>query len=432
MSKTATVVIGLMLAAAGAAGGFWFGQKPKEDAAKGAGAQGGGDKGATAKGIAPITVEATSVVAIPLPQGITTVGSLRSDESIVVRPEVAGRIAEILFQEGQRAVKGTVLIRLDPAVNRAEVQQARANLALAQAKFNRSVELLQKGFVSAQARDEAENNLRVTEASVALAEARLAKTEIKAPFGGILGLRVISLGDYVKEGQDLVNLESIDPLKVDFRIPEIYLKDVQVGQTLQVSLDALPGKTFEGRVFAVNPLLDAGGRSFVIRAIVRNSDTSIRPGMFARVLLMTREVKDSLVLPETALVPQGDDQYVFRVVEGKAQRVKIGLGQRRDGKVEILNGLAVGDIVVTAGQPKIRDGSAVRVAPSDRPGAGKDTEAGGNGRGKGGPDGKGVGKGEARDKDGKAQALPINADVPDRPASPPKSTTSVPASSTRS
>ena len=309
-----------------------------------------------------MVVEAAKVTVQSLPQTITAVGSLRSDESITVRPEVAGRIRDILFQEGQRVAKGATLVRLDAAVNAAEVEQARANLKLAQSKYDRAVELSQQNFISGQARDEAENNLRVAEAAVALAAARLAKTEIKAPFAGVIGLRVVSVGDYVKEGQDVVNLESIDPLKVDFRVPEIYLAQVQVGQTLTVALDALPGKSFEGKVLALNPLIDAAGRSLVIRAVVRNTDTSLRPGMFARVKLITRDAKEALVVPEQAIVPQGDEQYVFRVVEGKAARVKVDIGQRREGKVEVLKGLGPSDVVVTAGQLKLRDGVPVTIA----------------------------------------------------------------------
>ena len=242
------------------------------------------------------------------------------------------------------------------------MQQARANLKLAQSKFQRAVDLARQNFISGQAKDEAENNLRVAEAAVALAAARLAKTEIKAPFTGVIGLRVVSVGDYVKEGADVVNLESIDPLKVDFRVPEIYLAQVQAGQTLSVALDALPGRTFSGKVLAVNPLIDAAGRSVVIRALVRNTDASLRPGMFARVTLITRDEKEALVIPEQAIVPQGDEQYVFRVVDGKVVRVKVDIGQRRDAKVEVLKGLAANDVVVTAGQLKLRDGMPVTIA----------------------------------------------------------------------
>jgi membrane fusion protein (multidrug efflux system) len=359
MTKTPLAVAAVAGIALAAGGGYWYGSKrPGADTTASAPA-----KAAAAPASGPLTtVEATKVMLQALPQTITTVGSLRSDESITVRPEVAGRISAIAFQEGQRVAKGATLVRLDPAINQAEVQQARANLKLAQSKYERAVDLSGRNFISGQAKDEAENNLRVAEAAVALADARLAKTEIKAPFNGIIGLRVVSVGDYVKEGADVVNLESIDPLKVDFRVPEIYLTQLQVGQTLTVALDALPGKTFEGRVFAVNPLIDAAGRSVVIRALVRNADTSLRPGMFARVRLITRDEKQALVIPEQAIVPQGDEQYVFRIVDGKVARVKVDIGQRRDAKVEILKGLGPDDIVVTAGQLKLREGMAVSVA----------------------------------------------------------------------
>jgi membrane fusion protein, multidrug efflux system len=144
-------------------------------------------------------------------------------------------------------------------------------------------------------------------------------------------------------------------------VPEIYLKQIQVGQTLHVALDAIPGKTFEGKVFAVNPLVDAAGRAIVIRAVVRNPDTSLRPGMFARVRLITRDMQDALAIPEQAIVPQGDEQYVFKVSNGRAVRVKVEVGQRRDGKVEIVKGLEPTDMVVTAGHLKIRDGVPVTI-----------------------------------------------------------------------
>ncbi len=367
------VLVALALVAA-VAGGYWLGQRPANNAAS---ATDGGGKsvagGAVASNAAGgngnpgVAVEAMKVAVASLPQSITAVGSLRSDESVTLRPEVAGRISTIGFGEGQRVTKGALLVRLDPAINEAEVQQARANLKLAQSKFDRAVDLSKSNFISGQAKDEAENNLKVAEAALQLAAAKRDKMDIRAPFSGIIGLRQVSIGDYVKEGADLVNLESIDPLKVDFRVPELYLKQVKVGQTLQVALDALPGKTYQGSVFAINPLVDAAGRSIVIRAVVKNADTALRPGMFARVRLITDQRQDSLVVPEQALVPQGTEQYVFKVVDGKAQRVKVDIGQRRDAKVEVVQGLAADDVVVIAGQQKLRDGAQVRLANGGAP-----------------------------------------------------------------
>jgi membrane fusion protein (multidrug efflux system) len=361
MNKTVVATVAVAVLIAAAAGGYWMGQQrtPVAPTAQAMSAKGGPAQGPAANAV---TVEAAKVARASMPQTITAVGSLRSDESIMLRPEVAGRISAIRFQEGQRVAKGDTLVLLDPAINDAEVQQARANLTLAKSKFDRSVDLAKSNFISGQAKDEAENNLKVAQAALTLTEAKLAKATLKAPFSGIIGLRSVSVGDYVKEGADIVNLESIDPLKVDFRVPEMYLAQVKVGQPLSVALDAMPGKTFEGRVFAVNPLLDAAGRAVVIRAQVRNADTSLRPGMFARVRLVTKDVQSALVVPEQSLVPLGEEQFVFKVVDGKAVRAKVEIGQRRDGKAEVVNGVAADDMVVTAGQLKLRDGVPVRLA----------------------------------------------------------------------
>ena len=357
-------MLGIAIAAGG---GYWFGQQ-KSGGGTGAGkAPSSGASGPVTadKGSASaqaVMVEAITAATAPMPQSITAVGSLRSDESVTLRPEVAGRVSAIAFQEGRPVGKGSTLVKLDPAINEAEVLQAKANLTLAKAKYDRAVDLQKQGFISGQARDEAENSLKVMEASLALATAKLNKMEIRAPFSGLIGLRSVSVGDYVKEGQDMVNLESIDPLKVDFRVPEIYLKQVQVGQKLEVSLDAMPGRKYDGMVSAINPLVDAAGRSIVVRAQVKNADTQLRPGMFARVKLLTKDERDALVLPEQVLVPQGEEQYVFRVVEGKAARTKVEVGQRRDSKVEIVRGISPGDTIVTAGQLKLRDGTPVTLA----------------------------------------------------------------------
>jgi membrane fusion protein (multidrug efflux system) len=369
MNKSVVAAIAVLGVLVAAGGGYWLGQQRSgAPVASDKTAQGGAPTAAGANrgpgGPAPaVSVEAITAATAPMPQTITAVGSLRSDESVTVRPEVAGRVIAIGFQEGRPVAKGVTLVKLDPAVNEAEVQQAKANLILAKSKYERAIDLQKQGFISGQAKDEAENNLMVAQAALALTAARLAKTEIRAPFSGIIGLRSVSIGDYVKEGQDLVNLESIDPLKVDFRLPEVYLKQVQVGQTLQVSLDALPGRVYDGKVFAINPLVDAAGRAIVIRAQVANADTALRPGMFARVRLVTKDERDALVLPEQALVPQGEEQYVFRVVDGKAARTKVDVGQRRDGRVEIVKGVAPGEIIVTAGQLKLRDGVPVTLVP---------------------------------------------------------------------
>ena len=363
MKKAVLLAAAAAGVAAGAALGFWAPRwltaLPADTPARAS---------ATAAPVSAIRVETAKVQQLTFTRGISAVGSLRSDESVVLRPEVAGRIQHIDFQEGQPVTKGQVLIRLDDSVPRAELDQARANLALAQSHYRRAVDLQGRGFVSQQARDEAASNLKVQQAAAALAQARLDKMTIRAPFAGIVGLRSMSVGDYVDQGQDLAPLEAIDPLKVDFRVPEMYFGKVKVGQALTVRLDALPGEVRQGQVYAVSPLVDAGGRSILLRATVPNADSRLRPGMFARVQLLFG-ADQVLAVPEAALAPSGQSQYVFNVRDGRAHRAEVTLGERRDGKVEILTGVAAGDQVVVAGFQRLTDGAPVEIVPAPAAGA---------------------------------------------------------------
>jgi membrane fusion protein, multidrug efflux system len=340
--------------------GYWMGRSTTS-AAPGAPAAAAPAKAAPGGGTVVEVVRANTT---KLPATIMAIGSLRSDESVSIRPEVSGRISEIFFREGQRVEKGSVLVRLDASVQRAEAQQAEANLGLAKSRLDRARDLHAKNFISAQARDEAESNFKVAQATYDLSSARLTKLEIRAPFSGIAGLRLVSSGDYVREGQDIANLEDIDTLKVDFRVPEIHLKQVSTNQNLQIMLDAFPDRSFPGRVFAINPLVDSGGRALVVRAQVKNIDSRLRPGMFARVRLLTEEKKDTLTLPEQSIIPSGDEFFVFRVIDGRAVRTRVEIGQRQEGIVEIVSGLKPDETVVTAGQNKIRDGAQVKIAES--------------------------------------------------------------------
>lgn len=338
------------------------GDQKKGDAPKGAAAPGAGS---------PIAVEVAKVVAAAVADDLSAVGSLRSNESVMLRPEVAGRIARIGFADGQPVKKGQLLVQLDASVNEAEVQQARAELDLARNNLKRTEELAEKNFVSPRARDEAQSNVAVLEAKLKLAEARLAKTRIVAPFDAIAGIRNVSVGDYVKDGADLVNVEDVRSLKLDFRLPERFQPRVAKGQRVEVTLDARPGKTYAATIDAIDPLIDANGRSVAIRARLANPQSELRPGMFARVRVILGENAAALIVPEEAVVPQGGELYVYRVVDGKAMRTRIKPGVRRDGKVQVLEGVKAGDEVVTAGHIKLqRDAMPVRVIEAAKPAAG--------------------------------------------------------------
>lgn len=316
------------------------------------------------RGPGKIPVETAPVVASPLSERVTAIGTVISDESVVIRPEVAGRIIEIGFEEGKPVKKGDVLIKLDDALPRAELAEAQARLELAQRNSKRTEELFSNKVATARSRDEAQSNLEIGTATVELAKVKLAKYVITAPFDAIAGLRLVSPGDYVTAGQDLFNLEAIDPIKADFRIAERFLSAIRTGQPIEVDVDAYSGRKFNGKVFAIDPKIDAAGRSIIIRARIDNSEQLLRPGLFARIALIIETKPKALTVPEQAIVPRGQNQYVFRVVDGKAQQVAVRLGTRREGRVEIVEGLNEGETVVTAGQQKIRDG--VEVAPVDK------------------------------------------------------------------
>jgi membrane fusion protein (multidrug efflux system) len=348
-----------------ALGGYaYFANQSSPSPQSPAGAPAGGKPAGGPPGGFAVGVETARVSASGFQDEVAAVGSLKSNESVVLRPEIAGRIAAIQLREGMPAARGAVLVALDAATQAAELRQAEANLALSQANYRRTEDLYQKKFVAERARDEAAANLKVLEAAVALARAKLQKTQIRAPFAGIVGIRNVSVGDYVKEGQELINIEDIGSLKVDFRLPESDLSRLQKGQAVELSADAMPGQAFKGVLDAIDPLLDASGRAISLRARLANPELKLRPGMFVRVRLAFGGERQGLALPEEALVPAGNDNFVFRVAEGKAQRVKVKIGQRRGATVEIAEGLKAGDEVVIAGQLKLRDGVPVKAVPA--------------------------------------------------------------------
>jgi membrane fusion protein (multidrug efflux system) len=329
-------------------------------------------KGEASKGGAgaPVAVEVVRVAEVNLADDLSAVGTLGSNESVILRPEVSGRIAQIAFREGQPVRKGQLLIQLDASVNQAEVQQARAELDLARNNLKRTEELAEKNFVSPRARDESQSNVQVLEAKLKLAEARLSKMRILAPFDGIAGIRHVSVGDYVKDGADLVNVEDVRSLKLDFRLPERFQPRVAKGQRVEVTTDAQPDKPYAALIDAIDPLVDANGRSVAIRARMENPGDRLRPGMFARVRVIVGERKAALLVPEEAIVPQGGELYVYRVVDGKAVRTLVRTGLRREAKVQVIEGLRAGEQVVVSGQMKLqRDGMPVRILEAAKPAA---------------------------------------------------------------
>ncbi|WP_407926523.1 efflux RND transporter periplasmic adaptor subunit [Aquipseudomonas ullengensis] len=291
---------------------------------------------------------------------LVTFGSLRSDESVMIRPEIEGRVASLHFREGEAVKGGELLVSLDDSITRAELAQAQANLDLAEKSYQRTQMLFKRGASNAQAQDEAQSQQQAARASLALAQARLDKTQVRAPYDGVLGLRQVSIGDYLSAGQDMVNLEVLDPLKVDFRIPQKAVSQVGVGQVIELSLDAYPGERFKGTIIALNPRLDEVGRSQAIRAQIGNSDHRLKPGQFVKVSVILAERPQALLIPEEAVMPMGQLLFVNLVVDGKAERRQIRIGQRQRGKAEVVEGLQGDETVISAGWQKVTPGHEVR------------------------------------------------------------------------
>lgn len=309
-----------------------------------------------------VLVELAPVRSQRLAQQVTAVGSLLAQNSVVLRAETSGRIADIFFQEGGEAVQNEVLVQLDTDLLEAELQQAQANLQLANSRARRSQQLSQEGFLSAQAFDEAASERSVAAAQVTIIKTKIAKSQITAPFDGVLGLRYVSVGDYVGAGTEVVALASIEQLQVDFRIPEQYLSQVQVGAPIHLRLDAQPETVFIGQVNAISPLLDEQGRAVVLRAHVPNPELKMRPGQFARLAIDLAD-EESLMVPETALSPSGQSQYIYRVNnEDMVQRVEVKVGVRVDGWVQVF-GLEPTDRVLVSGLQKVQTGTLVRYEP---------------------------------------------------------------------
>jgi membrane fusion protein, multidrug efflux system len=289
----------------------------------------------------------------------SAVGTLRADEAVTIRPEIAGRIAEIRFNEGQAIARGALLVKLDQAELSAVLASSSAQAQLDKQRLERAEDLFKKNFISQQAMDEARSNHARSVAKQKEDEARLARTEMRAAFPGVAGLRQVSEGQYVAAGTDIARIEKVDQLKLDFRIPESFVSRLKTGQPVKVVVDSYPGEAFAGSVFAIEPAVDEQTRTVLLRARVANAGLKLRPGMFARVQVQLGVREKAVWIPEAAIVPKGQDSFVFQVIDGKVALMKVQTGARKVGEVEIRKGLSAGDLVVTEGLQKIGPGSAV-------------------------------------------------------------------------
>lgn len=314
----------------------------------------------------PSPVRVTAAWTERVDDEITAVGTLAADEMVVIRPELPGRIQEIRFTEGAAVKAGDILFLFNTDESRATLAQAEAQQLLDQQNFNRVQEMRAKNLTSAQQYDEVLAKLKYSSATAERERVRLGKLTIRAPFAGLVGLRQVSVGDYVKEGEALVNLEALNPVKLDFKAPEKYAASIRSGLGLTASVEAFPNQEFAGTVYAIDPRLDEATRTLRIRARIANDRLLLRPGMFTRVRLGLSGKRNAVLVPEEALVLKGSGALVFRVRDGKAWVTTVTTGMRRKGTIEIVTGLQAGDVVVTDGHTKLRDESRVSVVDAAR------------------------------------------------------------------
>lgn len=361
MKKIHTVVAVLGLALAGG-GAWWYQRTATAPSATGAATSPGGP-GAPG---GPASVEVARAEAQTLTDDVQAVGSLKSRQGVMLRPEVSGRIASLGFRDGQFVQRGQLLVQLDDTLPRAQMQQAQAQASIARTNLARSRELQSQGFVSQSAVDQNMAAQQVADAQVALAQAQVDRLRVVAPFSGTVGIRRVDVGDYVKDGTDIVNLEDLSSLVMEFRLPEQYLGRVRTGQMVEVMVDAMPQHSYKARVEALDSQVATDGRALLVQARIEGGVAQLKPGMFARGRVVFEVRKGAVVVPEEALVPLGTRQLLFKVVENAegvkvSQRMDAKLGVRVGGKVEILEGLKAGDQVVTAGQSRLLRGDALPV-----------------------------------------------------------------------
>ena len=291
---------------------------------------------------------------------VRVTGELRANEEVELRAEEDGRVVALHFDEGQRVAAGELLVKINDADLQAELRRAQVQRAMAERREQRMEKLLAEQTVSQEVYDEARGRLSVLEAEIELIEARIAKTEVHAPFAGVLGLRTVSQGSYLTSAQVVATLQSLDPIKIDFAVPEKYASALGAGAEVELEV-AGQAQTVTGRVYAVEPRIDAATRTVQVRAKAPNPDRRLLPGAFAEVRLVLERIDDALLVPSIALIPGLEATTVYVVEDGAAQPRQVQVGRRTAEQVQILDGLAAGDEVIVSGLQQLKPGVAVAV-----------------------------------------------------------------------
>lgn len=312
----------------------------------------------------PVSVLVGTVAYESFAQGMEAVGSARANEAVDITAKVSNRVTAIAFREGQQVKAGDVLVEFDSEQARANLAEAEAALRDSRSQFNRSRELFATKALSEAQLDQLQATLSMNEARVAGARSQLNDTIIRAPFPGRVGLRNVSVGSFVSPTAVITTLDDTSVIKLDFSVPEAFLAQIREGLEVRARTTAYADDVFKGKVSSIDSRLDPVSRAVLVRARIDNRDGRLKPGMLMTVNLVRADAS-ALLIPEQALIPQGDRKFVFVVRDDKAVQTEVATGRRRPGEVEILKGLVEGDVIVVEGTQKVRDGLPVKAIPGD-------------------------------------------------------------------
>lgn len=316
----------------------------------------------------PVPVLTATAIEQPVRETIDLVGTLQPNERVAIQSELAGIVESLNFEEGQTVEAETLLAELDRATLEARLNQARTDLELATADYHRAKALFASKTIPQSEYDRTYSAWRLASAAIEIRQRELEDAFIHAPFEGILGVRRISPGQYVNTGDIITTLVDIDPIKVDFPVPERYVSQLSNGQSIEISVVAFPEETFHGQVYFIAPEVDPATRTVLVRARMANPDGRLKPGMFGQLDLLVNIRDNGIVIPESALFIRSDQNFVMVVGEENVVELRpVTLGVRLDGAVEVIKGLTAGEVVVTEGHQKLGPGSPVMIANADAP-----------------------------------------------------------------
>lgn len=315
---------------------------------------------AVRRGSDAIPVEIVTAEAGTMRERIEAVGSSLARQAVDIVALSSGRVAEIAFTPGEPVEQGAVLVRLDDAAERAAVAEAQANLRKAELALERARKLRTNNTVAQATVDELEAGYLGARARLGAAHKELADRTVRAPFAGVVGIRGVDVGARVGDDTVLTTLDDLAEIEIEFSVPEIFFGQVRQGQTVDATSTAYPGEAFSGRIAVIDSRIGEVARAFRVRAVFANPDMNLPSGMFMHVSVVLEE-REAVLIPEQAVLAEGDSTYLFTVRDGRAVRRKVQLGQREAGMVEVLDGLTAGEPVVSAGLQRLREGAEVRL-----------------------------------------------------------------------